>query len=188
MNVLELSDKELKEILDNREKERNKLWSDKANGVKCHTFDGWVLYYAENEQQVKDVLQSFETYRDMGEIKGSLTKKYTSAPTRYRIDIHNNFYNRKLRISFGLLDMEVKVQLDFNNMANETEKLFNKGTRGLYETEEHYINCKRHTEDFREYKVISYGFIGHNFVSWYGGDYTLLDTDYINKIINHFIQ
>ena len=185
-NTIELTDKEIKDILAVRKQERNQLWSDKANGVKCRTFDGWVLYYAENAQQVKDVLEAFEPYKDMGVIDHS-PKKYTTAPTRYRIDIHNGFYDRKLQISFGLLDMEVKVQLDFTDMSDFTEQLFGKGSRGLYETEEHYINSQRYTKEFREYRVRSYGFMGREAVSWYGGNYTLLDTEYINTIINHFL-
>jgi hypothetical protein len=184
-NVLELTDQELKQILADRKKQRNQLWSDKANGVECHMFDGWVLYYAENEKQVKDVLTSFETFKDMGEIDGS-PKKYTTAPTRYRIDIHNNFYDRKLQIAFGLLDMEVKVQLDFNNMLPETGQLFSRGLRSLYDTERHYVNGS--SKEFKNYRVRSYGFGGRNTVSWYGGNETLLDTEYINVIINHFIN
>jgi hypothetical protein len=178
------------ELLTKQAKEkRDNFWADKVGGgIKVSAFDTFILYYAKNAAEVRKVLESLETYRDMGEIGTAGSKHYTTAPTRYRIDISNNYYDNYLEIKFGLLNIDVHIRLDFNVMDESTILFFSKGSRGLYETETHYVNLQAHTKEFKDRRVRSFGFGNYKVISWYGGNHTLLDSERIAGIINHFLN
>lgn len=181
---IELAEKQIKEA----KEQRNKLWIDKADGVSATVFSNFVLYSAKTAAEVGKVLGSFETYRDMGEIDPIGRKHYTTAPTRYRINISNGYYENYINIMFGLLDTTVHVHLHFKDMDEETLKFFERGQRGLYETENHYVNLQVHTKEFQDRRVTAYGFGAYQKIDWYGGDKTLLDSNRIEQIINHFLN
>ena len=177
------------QALKQAKEKRNVIWADKVGGgVKVHTFDTFILYYAKSVDEVKKVLESFETYRDMGEIDPIGRKRYTTAPTRYRIDITNGYYENYLEIKFGLLNIDVHVRIDFNDMDDVTKSLFFVGTHGLYETETHYVNLEAHTKQFQQIRVRSFNFGNYEVISWYGGNHTLLNSERIDTIINHFLN
>lgn len=149
-------------------------------------FENRVVFKAESESEVKNILLAYEPYKTSHEIKASKTIYIDNC---YHIEASNGYYDRKLQISFFLINnFEVQINIDLKNLSNEFQSRYLRlAFRGLYDTETGYVNLQPRSKEFKSIKVRMFDF-GHNIASqkWYGGNVTLLDSDVIDYIINYF--
>ena len=188
MTTLTQKIEDLKNQIAELEKENKSIWIRKTgceNVIVFSSFDKYhVVYKCENLAKVSNVLKSFEPYKTSFEI-GDTPKKYISTP--YRIDIKNNYHNRKLKIQFELINNTViTIEIDFNNLQKTEllEDFFILTKRHLYDTETHYVNLPSHYKEFKDIRVPSYKFKNGESVNWYGGDITLVDSKTSIDIVN----
>lgn len=193
MKTIEKIVSELKEELRQAEQQQKNVWRDKvklSNESDVNIFDTFISYKCKNLNDISNVLKNLETFREMGNIKGSNKEYYTTSPTRYRINIKNNYHSRELQIIFGMLNIDIHIDIDFKHLPNEfINDFFVNTSRKLYDTETVYVNIPSHYKAFKNIRIQSYRFAENdNVIGWYGGDITQLNSDVINKIINELLK
>lgn len=177
ISKLELIKKEL-------EKDQVKFWQDRAK-VNCtvYVWPERVVYKCDEISEFSSILNYFEPFKMMDEIKGASNKQYVDSPVQYRVNIDNNYYDRVLCVKFGLLNIDVQIQIDFKNLPEEfINEFFISTKRSLYNTETVYVNIPAHYKEFKEIRVPAFEF-KTNQIDWFGGDKTSLSANTINSII-----
>lgn len=143
--------------------------------------DDFISINAQNIDDVKKVMTTLDPFKNGWKIDHKDTVYLTSD---YMVRIKNSYYNRVLNFEFELDNgLKFWINIDFKNLPSDfVEKFTTKTLRGLYETEEVYVNIKSHLKEFKEIRVECYRFNAMN-LNWYGGDQTLIDEFEIKSIV-----
>jgi len=183
LNELNDGIKELQAQIKELEGNRKEIIS-RMTGVNAELIsvlrDDLTIIRCKSILDVSKVLNNVEPYSN-GHIIDH--KKEINLVSRYRVDVDNGYYDRKLSIKFSNMLCEFWIQINFNDMPEEIkEKYFERITRGLFDSETVYVNMQSYTKGFKDIRIQAYKPTG-NHVNWYGGDKTVICETWLNDFI-----
>lgn len=186
MDIKDLTIEQLKEEIKRREEENKAPY--KSLNVYCVVCDNFTSYDAKDIIEVKKVLQHFEAKDDMSIIKSSGHEYKTDKKTKYRVNCNQDYHGMNLRISIGIDGFGINVSIKYHNLPKEIKDMFIVGDRNVSDTEHHYFTGV----DINKIKKIKLPTFCPPYniecINWYKGDKTILNTDFINKLISNIIE
>lgn len=161
----------------------SKKWKLEGDNSTIHVVDSnFISVRCESFEDFKSILKNSDPYETSHKVLYGSKTHYIKSP--YLFTIKNNFHDRELRFEFKKLSpIKIWVQIDFNLIPEDfIDVFFVETTRKLYtDTESHYLDgLHSKPEDVR---VKSYAFNGE-YVTWYGGDHTILDCAEFHEMLN----
>jgi hypothetical protein len=165
------------------EKAKRQITFERITGVNSKKFlivnDHFVHIKCENKAEVSAVLTGLKPFKNGWKITDGV---YITS--LYKITAKNDYYYRTLQIEFENNSGDIYwVQIDFKDLpVSFVEKYFNKGCRGLYDTETVYVNIPSHHKKFKDIRLESFTFKSQQ-VSFYGGNKVLTDEETIKNMI-----
>lgn len=139
--------------------------------VKCGNFNDF-----------KNVLKNCEPYETSHKIEHSSIYHYINSP--FKFTIVNSYYKRELKFEFiKINNTKFWVSIDFNKIPNNIiNDFFTETKRALYSTETVYVNIPSHYKKFKDIRIQSFIFKG-DYLSWFGGDKTILSSPDFFKML-----
>ena len=180
---------ELKEDLKNAENLEKEMWltDTTCNTVYIYDVAGkkYISYQCASIDEMKSILSKFEPYKT--EFNVGVNNIVVCSP--YNCTIQNNYYERKLKISFELINnVVISATIDFNDMTSDfRETFFTESLRGLYDSETIYVNIPSHYKKFKSIRVKSFNFKS-TVIGFYGGSKVANEPKFIGTLINYILN
>lgn len=145
--------------------------------------DQFISYKCKDILEMQQVLNEREPYVTGYQIVHGNDTCTIGCP--YKVELINGYHERELRISFEMINgIKIWVSIEVKNLPAEfVEEFLVETTRGLYSTEQVYVNVPHQYKKFQRIRVPSFNFREES-LGWHGGNKTLICTQELWWTVN----